>query len=121
MKKIIIILLLSLIGCNKDKEIIQIKKEKPLIKEEMASGNADVKLLFSNEKIALIALKNKIPSDSVYLILYNYFDKTPYFPNLEINSYEKIIDTISKDLNTPKEKVATLIFEFEQGNQDIPE
>lgn len=121
MKKIIIILILTLIGCNKNKESIQTKKEKPLSKEEKASISGDIVLEDENEKIAVIAIKNKMPIDSAYLILHDYYSKTNLNYYSEIEVYEKIIDSISKDLKTPKEKVASLIFEFEQGKREFTE
>jgi len=119
MKKIIIILLISVVGCNKDKEnVVQTKGDEPLSQKEEATDRANFKMIFANEKIALIAIKNKIPSDSVYLILNNYYNKTGHSFVSEIEVYEKIIDSISKDLKIPKEKVASLIFDFEQGKRD---
>ena len=118
MKNIIVILLLSLVGCNNVKEnVVEPTEDKPRTKEERASGFARLMLFYSNEKIALIAVKNKTPSDSAYLILNDYYRKTPSFSNIKINSYEKIIDTIAKDFKMPKEKVASLIFDFNQGNR----
>ena len=123
MKKIILITLFSFFGCNKFNEnveqanIVKSNSYKPLSNKEQATNFADGKLYMSNEIIALIAIKNSVPSDSTYLILQNYYIKTYDDIDSELKIYERKIESISKDFKISKDKVASIIYDFEQSSQ----
>ncbi|WP_394776816.1 hypothetical protein [Flavobacterium sp.] len=114
-KILICITLLNFISCSDhNKSDLKIKKEKSKIEK-------DNNFLDDNdtEKITLLSISKNLPQKLVISILNDYYEKTLIFDDKEID-YNKIIDTIAKKNNLPKQKVASIIFSFqyEQITQD---
>ena len=95
MKKLIILLLLSLIACNKE-NVGQTKDSTRSTEKKDTSEYTSNKLYLENEKIALIAIKNNIASDTASLILNSYYIATENDFDSELEVYEKIIDSSNK-------------------------
>ena len=94
------------------------KKDKiKLNKVEDASQIADFELEFENEKIALISIIQGISTDSVKLVLRDYFTKNYLSNDIENEFTEKIIDTISEHRKMSKQKIASIIFSFKYEMQ----
>ncbi len=110
MKKIfyLTILLTIIFSCNnsENNDLTELNKQNELYE------NADLELENHKEKIVLLSIAKNIPTDSLYLILREYYSKTGNIED-EINfSYVKIIDTISIKLKIPKKRIANLIYDF---------
>lgn len=111
---VIIFMCFTLNSCfNKDEKKDKIK----LDKIEDANQIADFELEFENEKIALISIIRGIPTDSVKLILRDYFTKNYLSNDIENQFTEKIIDTISENRKMSKQKIASIIFSFKYEMQ----
>ena len=98
---------------NKDEKKDEIKSNKI----EDANQIADFELEFENEKIALISIMQGISTDSVKLVLRDYFTKNYLSNDIENEFTEKIIDTISEQRKMSKHKIASIIFSFKYEMQ----
>ena len=105
MKRILILLFTSFVYCSCNKTE---PKNTPTKADElkMAYSYADSELEDEVEKVALISIIKKIPTDSLKFIMRDYLAKTYY----DDSECEKIIDTISKKYKYSKTRIATLIF-----------
>ncbi len=98
-------------SCNKSENKKDLTEEQ---KQTELYENADLELESHKEKIALLSITKNIPTDSLYIILKEYYAETGY---LEIENqanydYAKIINAISTKVKMPKNKVANLIYDF---------
>ena len=98
---------------NKDEKKDEIKSNKI----EDANQIADFELEFENEKIALISIMQGISTDSVKLVLRDYFTKNYLSNDIENEFTEKIIVTISEQRKMSKHKIASIIFSFKYEMQ----
>lgn len=115
MKFFVIICMCFILNSCFDKDS---KKDKiKLNKVEDASQIADFELEFENEKIALISIIQGISTDSVKLVLRDYFTKNYLSNDIENEFTEKIIDTISEHRKMSKQKIASIIFSFKYEMQ----
>jgi effector-binding domain-containing protein len=128
MKKFIqiISLLLIIYSCSSETKKEHSKKE--LSKKEIKALNyklADLELSNQKEKIILLSTIKKVPYDTLYLILKDYYATISvftYHSDSCVFIYNKTINSISKNYHLPKSKVASIIFSFKyemQTKQDI--
>lgn len=106
MKFGILLLFLLLIGCEDKPKVLPTKADI----ENKAIKRAESELSDGSEKIALISIQKKIPSDSVYLILRDYFSKTKFTDNAKF--IERVIDTISTTRGMKREIIASIIMNY---------
>lgn len=114
MKKLLLILILLVFGCNDRKETEFIKEQeqrKEKGKEKKTRTYADAILELDAEKLALLSIIKKIPNDTLHLVLKDYLNKTISSVS-DINKVDKIIDTISQKYHISKIKIASLVFSY---------
>lgn len=110
MKKILLLLILLVFGCNDRKETEFIKEQEQR-KEKKTRTYADAILELDAEKLALLSIIKKIPNDTLHLVLKDYLNKTISSVS-DINKVDKIIDTISQKYHISKIKIASLVFSY---------
>lgn len=105
----ILVILISVLSCNNAKD------KKVLSKKEKQELRAKDKLSDYSEKIVLLSALKKIPYDSLYLILTDYYAITSDYTNTSDSSKlysKKAINDISGKYHITKRRVASLIFSF---------
>ena len=110
MKKILLLLILLVFGCNDRKETEFIKEQEQR-KEKKTRTYADAILELDAEKLALLSIIKKIPNDTLHLVLKDYLNKTISSVS-DINKVDKIIDTISQKYHISKIKIASIVFSY---------
>ena len=94
-------------------------------KQEALYANAEFELSYEKEKIVLLSSIKKTNYDTLYLVLRDYYVLTSdntYSEDSIVFIYNKAINSISKNYNIPKSKVASLIFSFKyemQTKEDV--
>lgn len=110
MKKLLLILILLVFGCN-DKKETEFIKEQEQRKEKKTLTYADAILELDAEKLALLSIIKKIPNDTLHLVLKDYLNKTISSVS-DVNKVDKIIDTISQKYHISKIKIASIVFSY---------
>lgn len=114
MKRLATILLILVVICSCKKS--EPKKElSEKEKQESFYKIAEVELLFQKEKIVLLSEIKRVPYDTLYLILRDYYSKTfysSYLPDSSRLVCENAINSISKNYHVSKPRVASFIFSF---------
>ena len=99
-------------SCNKSENKKKLNEEQ--IQAE-SYKNADFELESYKEKIALLSIIKNIPTDSLYLVIREYYSKTECLEGNEYEdnyNYTKIVNAISLKLKMPENKIANLIYDF---------
>lgn len=111
------ILFMLTLGCNsktvkdKVKQIDSVDVSYTLVQQE---------LIINKEKIYLLSLSNKVPFDTLNLIIKDYylneynilFNKTQSLRDSSITDYKETIQSISRKYHISESKVASLLFSF---------
>lgn len=84
--------------------------------QEAAYLHADKTLSEQQEKIQLLSIIAKCPTDTLSLILKDYIVKTTQEKDSKVRSanlFSKAIDSISENYNIPRQKIASIIFMYQ--------
>lgn len=112
MKKLLLILIFTTLGCNDKKETEFLESQEKIKKEyDNAHSLTDVLLDFDGEKLALLSIIKNTPNDTLRLVLKEYLKKTLPLVT-DASKIDKIIDTISQKYNISKIKVASIVFSY---------
>jgi hypothetical protein len=112
----IILPLLFIYSCSADTKKQMTGKEKQNLNYEIA----DIDLADQKEKISLLAAVKKVPYDTLYLILEDYYAKTFDYTYLEDSIAfvsDETISSISKAYHLSKSKVASIVFSIKYETQ----